>query len=475
MPSTFGSPAADVLLAAPMPRLLMIGLDCAAPKLVFERYRPWLPNLAGLMERGTWGALRSTEPPITVPAWACMLSGYDPGELGLYGFRQRVRGSYELRLADASDLALPMVWDRLGAAGRRSCALFVPPSYPPRPLQGYAVSCFLTPDASHAHTYPLGLAEELTERFGSYEPDVDDYRTEDLAGLRSALYRQSAQRFDIAEHLLRTRKPDFLALVDIALDRFHHAFWHHFDPDDPRHDASGPYADEGLRFYRFLDRRIGQLLAAAPSDTSVLVASDHGARPLLGGICINEWLLERGYLVLHSRPSDVTPFSKLDVDWSRTRVWAEGGYYARLCCNVRGREPTGCVAEHELPALRAQLAAELALLPGPHGERLAHRILLPERAYRATRGLPPDLMVFFDDLGYRALGSVGHGSLYSAGNDTGPDGCNHDWDGVFVLAGPDITARGPQSDLSIYDVAQTILGVFDLSDPQLLGRDRSRN
>ena len=458
-----------------MPRLLLIGLDCAAPKLVFERYRPWLPNLAALMERGTWGALRSIEPPITVPAWACMLSGYDPGELGLYGFRQRVPGSYELRLADASDLKLPMVWDRLGAAGKRACVLFVPPSYPPRELHGYAVSCFLTPDATHAHTYPLGLADELSERFGAYEPDVDEYRTEDLHGLRDALYRQSTQRFEIAEYMLRSRQPDFMAVVDIALDRFHHAFWTHLDPDDPRHDPSGPFADEGLRFYRFLDRRIGQLLAAAPSDTHVLVVSDHGARPLLGGVCINEWLIERGYLVLRDRPRQITPFAELDVDWSRTRAWGEGGYHARVCFNVRGREPQGCVSEADLPALRAQLTAELETLPGPNGERLEQRIVIPERAFRATRGLPPDVLVFFDDLGYRALGSVGHGSMYSRTNDTGPDGCNHDWDGMFVLAGPQVSARGPRSDLSIYDVAQTILGVFGLRDPQLLGRDRSEN
>jgi predicted AlkP superfamily phosphohydrolase/phosphomutase len=124
--------------------------------------------------------------------------------------------------------------------------------------------------------------------------------------------------------------------------------------------------------------------------------------------------------------------------------------------------------------LRAQLTAELEALPGPAGERLKQRIVFPEHAFRATRGLPPDLLVFFDDLGYRALGSVGHGSVYSRVNDTGPDGCNHDWDGVFVLAGPAVSARGPQSDLSIYDVAQTILGVFGLANPQLLGRDRSQ-
>ena len=73
-------------------KLLLIGLDCASPALVFERYRARLSNLERLMRTGSYGRLRSIVPPITVPAWAAMLTGRDPGQLGLYGFRNRVPG-----------------------------------------------------------------------------------------------------------------------------------------------------------------------------------------------------------------------------------------------------------------------------------------------------------------------------------------------------------------------------------------------
>ena len=72
--------------------MIVIGLDCAAPRLVFDRYRDAMPHVSALMESGSWGVLRSSEPPITVPAWTCMVSGRDAGELGLYGFRNRVAG-----------------------------------------------------------------------------------------------------------------------------------------------------------------------------------------------------------------------------------------------------------------------------------------------------------------------------------------------------------------------------------------------
>ena len=64
----------------------MIGIDCAEPSLVFGPWRKDLPNLRKLMQAGTYGHLESCIPCITVPAWACMMSGKDPGQLGL-GFR----------------------------------------------------------------------------------------------------------------------------------------------------------------------------------------------------------------------------------------------------------------------------------------------------------------------------------------------------------------------------------------------------
>jgi predicted AlkP superfamily phosphohydrolase/phosphomutase len=73
----------------PPRRLFVFGLDCAAPELVFERWRDDLPTLSRLMRQGYWGRLRSCIPAITVPAWSVMLSSRDPGVLGIYGFRNR--------------------------------------------------------------------------------------------------------------------------------------------------------------------------------------------------------------------------------------------------------------------------------------------------------------------------------------------------------------------------------------------------
>ena len=68
-------------------RLLVIGLDCAAPEILLQDER--LVHLRSLMQAGCYGRLESVIPPITVPAWMCMSTSQDPGSLGVYGFRIR--------------------------------------------------------------------------------------------------------------------------------------------------------------------------------------------------------------------------------------------------------------------------------------------------------------------------------------------------------------------------------------------------
>ena len=85
-------------------RIAVIGLDCATPQLVFDQFKSDLPNLSRLMKEGVYGELESAHPPITVPAWSCMMSSRDPGVLGFYGFRNRKDYSYDgYSLANSRD------------------------------------------------------------------------------------------------------------------------------------------------------------------------------------------------------------------------------------------------------------------------------------------------------------------------------------------------------------------------------------
>ena len=116
-----------------------------------------------------------------------------------------------------------------------------------------------------------------------------------------------------------------------------------------------------------------------------------------------------------------------------TRAWAEGGYYARVFLNVAGREPEGVVPPADYERTRDAIIEALGRVKRPNGSAFPVRAVKPNESYRATRGEAPDLMLYLDDLDHRALGTVGHPSLFRQSNDGGPDGCNHrlgEWIGI---------------------------------------------
>ena len=134
-------------------KVLIIGLDCAEPKLVFDLWKEDLPNLNKIMTTGAYGLLESSHPPITVPAWAVMMSSKDPGQLGYYGFRNRKNHSYDgYMIANSEAVTHKRAWDLLSDHKKEVVLLGIPQTYPPKPVNGYVVSGFshlLTKAATH--------------------------------------------------------------------------------------------------------------------------------------------------------------------------------------------------------------------------------------------------------------------------------------------------------------------------------------
>lgn len=455
-------------------KVAVIGLDCATPQLVFEQFRRDLPNLSRLMNDGVWGPLESSNPPITVPAWACMMSGYDPGQLGIYGFRNRRDYSYNgYSIANAGAIRRDRVWDILSGAGKQAILLGVPQTYPVRPLNGCVVSDFLTPSTRSPYTYPPELKAEVERVSGGYVFDVENFRTDDKLALLERIYEKTRKHFAVARHLVTTRPWDYFMLVEMGVDRIHHAFWSYMDPTHPKYVPGNPFEHAIREYYRYLDHEVGELIALFSEDTVVFVVSDHGAKKLDGGICFNEWLIREGYLVLKAYPETPTPIEKVEIDWSRTRAWGDGGYYGRLFLNVKGREPQGVIEPADYERVRSELQRKIAAITDPTRRALGSRAYRPQELYREVHGVPPDLIVYFGDLHWRSVGSVGLRSIYTFENDTGPDEANHDWQGVFILHanGRLPRLRGEARGLRLYDMAPTILELFGLAPaPDIVGR-----
>lgn len=452
-------------------KILVVGLDCASPEILLGDDR--LSNLRSLMENGCWGRLESVVPPITVPAWMCMATGKDPGSLGVYGFRNRSGFGYDdLSVVDSRSIRDLAIWDQVAREGKRSVVIGVPPSFPPRKVNGVSVSCFMTPETgSHDYTWPPEARHEIDALVGEYPVDVKGFRTDDKLWLRDQIIDMTHKHFEVVRHLLTTRDWEFFQFVEIGLDRMHHGFWKHHDPAHVDHDPDSPFRETIRDYYRLLDHELGEVLNLLDEETVVLVASDHGARSLDGGFCVNEWLIREGYLVLNTYPDRVTPFSELDVNWKETTAWSEGGYYARVFLNVKGRETSGVIEKADAIAFRTELANRLETTVDPQGNPLGTTVFEPERIYRDLKNIPPDLIVYFGDLSWRSIGGVGYDALHVRENDTGPDDCNHDRFGAFILAGQGVPSQGEMQGVHLLDIAPTLLelGGYDVPE-EMQGR-----
>jgi predicted AlkP superfamily phosphohydrolase/phosphomutase len=448
-------------------RVMLIGLDCAAPELVFDRWLDELPNLKSVLAGGIHGRLRSCDPPITVPAWSVMMSSKSPGLLGVYGFRNRADRSYDKHtIANSTAIKEDRLWDILSRAGKRSIVIGVPGTYPPGPLNGVLVSDFLAPNTNCNYTYPVTLKQEIKQLIGEYILDVRDFRSGNKPKILADIYEMTRKRFQLARHLLSTQDWDYFMMVEMGVDRIHHAFWDDMDPKHRFYVAGNQFESAIRDYYREVDHEIGDLLAFADANTAVLVVSDHGAKRMDGGICVNEWLLANDYLALSEKPERAVPLSQVKVDWSRTRAWGDGGYYARIFLNVAGREPQGTIAPADYERVRDELIAGLSAIPDENGRGIGTRVFRPEDLYREARGIPPDLIVYFGDLYWRSVGTIGGARIHTFENDTGPDGANHAQNGIFILKDyANIRAPAPVDGLQITDIAPTVLNLFGLPIP----------
>jgi len=295
-------------------RLLIIGLDGAT----WDVLDPWmrdgtLPHLARLRDRGSWGVLRSTIPPVTAPAWSSFMTGKKPGKHGVFHFLrlfEEQKAGAGNQFVNAETLRSSAIWDVLGHHGRMVGLINIPLTYPPRPVNGFMISGLLTPKHAQVFTYPPELSGCLTDyqidldRFAGKTPYQDEFEEsltaptmEFLGEFRTMLEKRARVTCD----LISSRPWDFFMVVFTGPDRLGHYFWNYHAPVNGESD--NPELTEGVRrYYMRLDEVVGELVERAGRDTNILVMSDHGMGPVPPKqIHIATWLQQQGWLAARAR------------------------------------------------------------------------------------------------------------------------------------------------------------------------------
>jgi predicted AlkP superfamily phosphohydrolase/phosphomutase len=400
-------------------KICVLGFDGGAPQVVFRDER--LVNLRRLMDAGVYGLLESVVPPEPVPAWTSFSTSRDPGSLGIYGARERKGYSYTALPAKQTSITKATLWDHLKEKGNKE------------------------------------LAVEYSAEFKNIEPY-------DKNALKDEAFRISHDRWQQLYRSLAEQEWDFLCFVDTGLNRVQHAFWKDFDEKHLRFSPDNPSQNAIPEYYQWLDEQLGAVFELIDDQTIVLVLSAHGAQRLDGEFAINDWLIREGLLVLREHPSTPTPFENLEVDWSRTKAWSEGGSYAKIFCNLQGREPSGVISSEQYDSFLIDLKSRLEGLQDENGSSLQAIIFRPGEIYSQVCNSAPDLLVSLGGLFWRANGEVGHPGVYLRENDG--DTCSDSEYGFFILAAPNCPLQGEFDGARLLDMAPTLLDLAGYEIPQ---------
>ncbi len=493
-----------------MKRVLVIGLDGATWDVLNPLMRDGkMPHLKNLLDRSAKGVLMSSIPPVTAAAWTCFSTGKNPGKHGLVDFIYFPEHGYRVTIANSTTREAATIWNLLGDRDLRVGVVSVPMTYPPEKVNGVMVTDLMTPNTSVQYTYPPELKQELLDKVGPFviTPGEGENPSEPLTYLDKvrADVKGSA---DYALYLLNKEPYSFFMYVFGIVDILQHQFWYLIEADPNKlNETDRAIRDKVIAIFTQVDDGVGEMVKAADDETTIVLMSDHGFGPMKGFMHVNNFLLDRGYLVLKSGGmsaikramfrAGITPqnvhltlkslkldlrrkvnrgraygmlrrffLSFDDVDWTKTRAFALG-HIGQIYINLKGRQPSGIVAPgEEYEKLRDQIRADLVKLKHPDtGEQLIARVLNREEIYSGPLlDNTPDLLLLPADFKYVAFGESEFASNKIVGPTLGHTG-HHRLEGIGAVIGPHVQVGAELQNASLVDLAPTILYALDLPIP----------
>ncbi|MEO6579428.1 MAG: alkaline phosphatase family protein, partial [Candidatus Limnocylindria bacterium] len=386
-------------------------------------------------------------PNVSSVAWASFMTGANPGKHNIYGFLDRHPGTRKTYIPTARDLRAPTILQLLSGAGKRVFSMNVPVTYPPQPVNGTVIGCFLSPNLEKAS--PTPEVHRTLERIG-YQVDADPWRARaDKADFLPHLVEVFEARMEATRHFWQQERWDFFMTHIMETDRLHHFFWEEMENQDER------FAPAFLDFYRRVDDALGELHSWVDDDTTLVVLSDHGFCSIRQEVHVNTWLADNGYL----QYATDEPKSLADIDPASTAFSFDPG---RIYLNVRGREADGHIAPgEEYERIRAELATALAGMTDPSSsEPMVKRVVTREELYTGSAfAAAPDLVLDMHD-GYDAKGPFGKPDLCFKGDAL--VGMHTTPDALLSVSGLSLAGRRP----NIIDVAPTILDRLGVPIPE---------
>ncbi len=488
-----------------MKRVFILGIDGGTLSLV-ESWLDCLPSFKKFFCEGTRGALETTIPPLTPSAWTSFMTGTSPRLHGVLDF-YRLDENFRVRISTRNK-KIKTLWRILSENRKKVISLAVPFTYPPEPVNGIMVSGFLTPSADVAFTYPPSFKEELFKNVPDYmivENVKYTERDEDKEAFRDAIFRMMDARTKAMVYLMEKYPWDVFMVTFMGVDHAQHWFWKYMDRSHPRYKEDERFRDVILNAYQKMDEILGYLMDSLPSDTVILIMSDHGGGPCYGSVNLNYFLATRGFLKIKSSAKTgikkllyalgITPsflagiamhlttgkvmikmrregkkklasflgLTYQDIDPEKTLAYSFG-YYGPVYINTKRRNPRGRVSDEDYQKVREDVLSSLLEIKDPlSGERLITRWWMREEIYGDNWNMP-DIVLEMRNFAYTASvfafpsRSVFLPSLTSKSGE-------HTVHGIFGARGEGIPEGKKLKYCSILDIAPTVLTLSGISSP----------
>ena len=495
-----------------MKKVLIVGLDGGTFRIIKPLVAQGkLPAFRFLLKNGAHGILKSTIPFLTVPAWPSFYTGKNPGKHGLFDFLTVHNFSpLERRVQSANDVKSKTLWQILSENKRRSLVWNVPLTYPAQEINGILVGGMLSvPDK--IYTYPADLTSELRKRQYLIDTMILDFKKLPEEEHFKIMLECERKRFEIWKEFYQSQNWDFSIIVFRSTDIVGHEFWH----------------DKNKVFlvYKQMDEILEKILKIIDKDTTLLLMSDHGFKDYTETFNILAWLKKEHFLtyaattdnentatkswrqihnnenenkslfgkillklgfdrqrLMQSRAIDVfrkitpkfiknkvrknLPSSKRTIDWTKTVAYAQLGAKSTwgININLKGREKYGIIAPESYKIIRDQLMEKLKKVKSPNGINVFSNVYGREDLYSGPYiNEAPDILFLLNNENCLATARFDD-NLFS--KSTSHTNRYHDQDGIFFAYQEAMGEKPELQNLSILDVAPTVLNILDIENQE---------
>ena len=143
-------------------KVFVLGLD----GMTFDLLDPLLkgghmPHFRRLLDKSSYGTLKTIFPPLTPTAWSSFMTGKNPGKHGIYDFLYRKKDSYDLAPVNANRIDGKTLWSFAEESGMKIGLVNIPMTYPPEEIKGVIVGGMDSPGVDSDFTFPPDIKEEI--------------------------------------------------------------------------------------------------------------------------------------------------------------------------------------------------------------------------------------------------------------------------------------------------------------------------